>query len=692
MTHTFLLEIGLEEMPANIIRSAEKQLIEKTKEFLNKYHLNYSNVQGFSTPRRFSVIVKDLDDKQPDENLIVRGPAKKIAQDEKGNWTKAAIGFSKSQGGTVEDLIVKNDDGKPYVFIEKFIPGSESKKILEEMTEVIKKIEFPKSMKWGNTNYHYARPIHWILSLLGNQVIPMEVFNIESSKMTMGHRFLGEEIKINHPKEYEEKLKRQYVIVDRQKRQDLIINQINAICKKNNWTVPNLYSDLLNEVTDLVEYPTAFYGSFEESYLEIPNVVLETSMIDHQRYFSVWSKDKSKLLPYFISVRNGNDNHIKVVAKGNEKVLSARLADAKFFYEEDKKLSIKDYIEKLKILDYHKDIGTVYEKQLRVNKMTQYLNEFFKLTVDDEKDLKRASSIYKFDLVTQMVDEFTSLQGEIGALYAKERGESEGVSKAIREHYLPTSAKGKLPESKTAKLLAITDKLDSLIQFFSINLIPTGSNDPYALRRKAMGMVRIILDFDLSEFDLLAFLNKMIEVSEIPVDRMKKLEENENILVSFILNRLDKIMKNQYNISYDIRQAVLGTKDKDIIQILRNSIVLEEAKDKEGFKEFINSITRVLNITNKYESTDEFSMELITTESERKLADSINKLNNNFLQLNNSKERYMMLYECSPIIDDFFEENMIMVDNDELKANRLNLLNNLAHLIKDYADFDKIIV
>lgn len=692
MTHTFLLEVGLEDMPDNAIQSAEKQLVEKTKTFLDEQDLNYGKVFGFSTPRRFAVLVEDLDEKQPDETLVLRGPAKRIAQDEEGKWTKAAIGFSKGQGGSVKDLIIKEDKGEPYIFIEKFVPGKESKELLKEMAEVIKKIEFPKLMKWGNTNYHYARPIHWIIALLDDEVIPLEVFDIDSSNLTAGHRFLGEEIKINHPEEYEEKLEEQYVLADRQRRQDLIVEQIHAICEENNWSVPNLHSDLLDEVTDLVEYPTAFYGSFEESYLEIPTVVLETSMIDHQRYFSVWSADQSELLPHFISVRNGNEDHIENVAKGNEKVLSARLADAKFFYDEDKKLSIEDYIEKLKILDYHKDIGTIYEKEVRANKMARVMNEYFDLSATEQEDLERASSIYKFDLVTQMVKEFTSLQASIGALYAKERGENKSVAAAIGEQYLPSSAKGKLPETKIAKLLAMIDKLDSLIQFFSADLIPTGSNDPYALRRQAMGVVRLILSLEMEEIDLMAFLDRMIEVSELPEDRLEQLENNKEALINFILNRLTQIMQSEFEISHDIRQATLGTKEKNIIQILENAKVLEEEKESEGFKEFVESITRVFNITKAHKSSAAYSTELIETESERKIAEAIDELGQVFSERTVSKTRYDALNELSPMIDAFFEENMIMVDNEEVKENRLTILHNLADLAKKYADFSQIVI
>lgn len=692
MTHTFLLEIGLEEMPDNAIQSAEKQLVEKTKSFLDDHHLSYGEVHGFSTPRRFAVIVKELEERQADESLVVRGPAKRIAQDEDGNWTKAAIGFSKGQGADLKDLVIKEDKGEPYLYVEKFIPGKESKEILTELSDVIKNIEFPKLMKWGNTNYHYVRPIHWILSLLDDQVIPIEVFDVESSRYSYGHRFLGGKIELSHPSEYEEKLEKDYVIVNRQLRQDLIVEQINTICEKNNWTVPNLHSDLLEEVTNLVEYPTAFYGSFDEDYLELPTIVLETSMIDHQRYFSVWSKDKKTLLNRFISVRNGNDQHIENVSKGNEKVLSARLADAKFFYEEDEKLSIEDSIEKLKILDYHKDIGTIFDKQERVNHMVQELTGIFELTAEEVKDLTRVTSIYKFDLVTQMVDEFTSLQGRIGAIYAQERGENENVSNAIAEQYLPLSSKGDLPQSKVAKLLALLDKTDSLIQFFSANLIPTGSNDPYALRRQAMGIVRIILSFDSKQFNLIDYLEKMIQQSELPSHRYEQLKENKESLIDFILSRLEKMMEKEYEIPHDLRQATLAMEEKNIVEMLSHAKTLKDKKDTEDFKEFIDSITRVLNITKDYQSKNNYASEFIETESERQLAEASDKLMDEFYKFESSEDKYRALKNMSPLIDEFFEKNMIMVDNEEIKENRLTILNNIADIAKSYADFNQIIV
>ena len=536
MTHSFLFEIGLEDMPAGVIVQAEKQLVNYTKAFLDDVNLSYGDVSSFSTPRRFAVKVEDLAEKQLDEELTVRGPAQRIAQDDDGNWTKAAIGFSKGQGGSVEDLIIKDEDGEPYIYMEKHVVGKEAKELLKEIYTVVQKIEFPKNMKWGTTNYQYVRPIHWLVALLDDEVIPFQVFDVETSNQTEGHRFLGKQVTIQHPREYEEKLKEQFVLPNRSERKALIVEQLQELCGAKKWEVPTNYTDLLDEVTDLVEYPTVFYGEFDESYLALPEVVLETSMIDHQRYFPVReANEKHALLPYFISVRNGNTDHLENVARGNEKVLTARLSDSKFFYEEDQKATIDAFLDKIKQVDYHDQLGTLYEKQTRVANMVEVLANYYTLTDTEIDDLKRVSSIYKFDLVTQVVDEFPTLQGKIGEIYALERGEDAEVAKAIGEQYLPLSVTGHaLPESKIGKYTALLDKLDTLIQFFFYWVSkPTGSNDPYALRRQAIGVVRIMLALHEENIEIDLFMNDLVQASELPISREDTLDENKAALITF---------------------------------------------------------------------------------------------------------------------------------------------------------------
>lgn len=693
MTKTFLLEVGLEDMPAGVVLNTQKQLMDKTRTFLTEANLTFSEIIGYSSPRRFAVMVKELAEKQPDETLTVRGPAKKIAQDEEGNWTKAAIGFSKGQGGSVEDLIIKEEKGKPYVFIEKFVPGKSAQEILEGMDEVISNLEFPKNMKWSNLSYHYVRPIHWLVALLDDEVIPFEVFGVTTGRTSQGHRFLGESVEITVPEKYESLLNKQSVIPDRAERQNMIIEQIHGLCKQHNWAVPALESDLLEEVTDLVEYPTAFYGHFDEEYLKLPRVVLETSMIDHQRYFPVRDgKDTQALLPYFISIRNGNSEHIENVARGNEKVLTARLADAKFFYAEDQKTEIIEFVEKLKNVAYHEQLGSIYDKQNRAIKIIDVLADYFALSGPEIKELKEIAAIYKFDLVTQIVDEFPTLQGTIGGIYAKEHHLSDEIADAISEQYLPLSQVDPLPSTKLGKYIALIDKLDTLIQFFSIGLIPTGSNDPHALRRQAVGVVRLMLALDVKDIDIIHLIDDMVIASDLPKNRTAHLEENMQTLKDFILARLEQIMKTDYHFSYDIRQAVLATKNKNMIRMVEAGERLEQHKDDENYKKLVESITRILNITKTNGKTGEINEQLLKTDSEKELAKVIDQLAEIFNQTLDANKRYTALEKIHEPITEFFNHNMVMVDQPEIKENRLTLLNNLANITMDFADFSQLIV
>lgn len=693
MAHTFLLEVGLEEMPANVIVNTEKQLVNKTKNYLSSKNLAFQEISSYSTPRRFSILIEGLAEKQLDERLTVRGPAKRIAQDEEGNWTKAAIGFSKGQGGSVEDLVIKDEKGEPYVFIEKFIPGKSALEILQGLDQVVTKIEFPKQMKFGNTSYQYIRPIHWIVALLDDEIVPFNVFDISTDRYSKGHRFLGKAIAITNPKDYVSLLKKEFVIADRNERKTMIIDQINELCAEKNWEVPALDSELLEEVTDLVEYPTAFYGEFDVNYLDIPDVVLETSMIDHQRYFPVRAHNgDEELLRFFIFVRNGNRNYIENVARGNEKVLSARLADGRFFYLEDKKSEISDFVEQLKNIDYHEQLGTIKEKQTRANNMIEVISEKFEMSDEEIKALDKITSIYKFDLVTQIVDEFPTLQGTIGGIYAKERGESEEISAAISEQYLPQGQGDSLPNTKLGKYIALIDKLDTLIQFFTLGMIPTGSNDPHALRRQAIGAVRLILSFELNELNLTDLINELVNANEVSVDRQEHLEKNIKALNHFILDRLEQMMRSEYNIPHDIRQAALGMSNKNMSEMLEVAKFLEIQKEEVSYKEVVESVTRVLNMTKSNKATGDISNQLLESDSEKNLVSAISDLEKSFKETTKVHKRYTALEEITPLITEFFEHNMIMVDNESIKQNRLILLNKLADVTSQFADFSQLII
>jgi len=693
MTHSFLLEVGLEDMPAQVVPQAERQLVTGVKDFLKEANISFGEVNGYSTPRRFAVLVKDLAEKQPDENITVRGPAQRIGQDEEGEWTKAAIGFSKGQGGSVDDLIIKDEDGEPYLYMEKYIPGKATKDVLSGLPTVIENIEFPKNMKWGTTDYQYIRPIHWIVALLDIDVVPFEVFGVKTGQETNGHRFLGETVRLNQPEAYEEALQDEYVIPNRSKRRTMIMEQLEKLCQENQWETPTSYTELLEEVTDLVEYPTVFYGAFDERYLDVPEMVLETSMIDHQRYFPVREAEKEQaLLPYFISVRNGNAEHLDNVSRGNEKVLSARLADAKFFYEEDRDKEIADFVEQLKDLTYHDQLGSVFEKQERAQQMVTVIDTYYQLSEKEKEQLEQATSLYKFDLVTQVVSEFPSLQGKIGELYAKERQEKAGVTKAIGEQYLPTSMSDSLPETKIGNYLALIDKLDTLIQFFSVGLIPTGSNDPYALRRQALGVVRIMLALDEDTLALGDLLEDLVQASELPVSRQENLAENMQALQAFISDRVEQIMQTEYSIPHDVRQAALGTRHQNVTWMLAVAQVLEAEKNKEPFKAVVEALTRVVNMTEEEEVANAVNPDLLETESEKTLAQEVQALAQTFNEHPNAATAYQALEEIEEPVTDFFENNMVMIDNPAVKANRLTLLNKLAIIAKQFADFSQLVI
>jgi len=693
MTHSFLLEVGLEDMPAQVVPQAEEQLVAGVKEFLTEGNLSFGEVSGYSTPRRFAVRVDDLAEKQPDKNQTVRGPAQRIGQDDEGEWTKAAIGFSKGQGGTVDDLIIKDEDGEPYLYMEKYIPGKATKDVLTDLPTVIKNIEFPKNMKWGTPDYQYIRPIHWIVALLDDDIVPFEVFGVKTGQETNGHRFLGETVSINQPAAYEEALQNEYVIPDRSQRRAEIVEQLEKLCQENKWETPTSYTELLEEVTDLVEYPTVFYGAFDERYLEVPEMVLETSMIDHQRYFPVREAGNDQaLLPYFISVRNGNAKHLDNVARGNEKVLSARLADAKFFYDEDQNKEIAEFVEQLKDLTYHDQLGSVFEKQERSQRMVAVIDTYYQLSETEKEQLEQATSFYKFDLVTQVVSEFPSLQGKIGALYAKERQEEAEVANAIGEQYLPTSMSDSLPETKVGRYLALIDKLDTLIQFFSVGLIPTGSNDPYALRRQALGVVRIMLALDEDALVLDELLEDLVQASALPVSRQADLAENMQALQNFINDRVEQMMEAEYNIAHDVRQAALGTRHKNVTWMLAVAQVLEAEKNKDSFKEVVEALTRVVNMTEEEETADPIDSSLLETESEKMLADQVQILAQTFAENPEAATAYQALEKIEEPVTEFFENNMVMIDNPDVKANRLTLLNKLAIIAKQFADFSQLVI
>lgn len=693
MAKDLLLEIGLEEMPAHVVTPSRIQLEEKVIKFLDEHHLDYETVQSFATPRRLAVKVTAIPEKQADVEEEVKGPAKKIALDAEGNWSKAAQGFVRGQGVTTEDIVFKELNGVEYVYVTKFTKGQSAKEVLTKLNDVITSLTFPVTMHWANYDFEYIRPIHWIVALLDDEVIPFKVLDVTTGQTSRGHRFLGDDVTFQHANEYEAKLKEQFVVVQPNERKQMIVDQANALAAEKNWQLA-LDEELLEEVTNLVEYPTAFVGSFDEKYLSVPDEVLVTSMKEHQRYFEV-RNDQGLLMPHFIAVRNGDNVHLENVIKGNEKVLIARLEDAEFFYNEDKKLTIEACVEKLKNVTFHEKIGSIYEKMQRVALIAQIIGRKVGLSEEELEDLKRASEIYKFDLVTNMVGEFPELQGIMGEKYALLQGEKPAVATAIREHYLPTSSEGELPETAIGAVLALADKLDSVFSFFSVGMIPTGSNDPYALRRQTYGVIRIIEDKGWT-FPLVQLQTEVDEAVNQDVEKYGVLlNEGQAEVVEFVKARLRQLLMTK-NVRHDIIDAVVSAEQADLSKLFASANILKSRFEDQDFKPSMEALTRVINLAKKGQEllgdTEEgIDPSLFENKAEKELYQAVNGLSEAFAT-RTIAENYEALVNLRPLIDAYFNETMVMVEDEKVKQNRLKQLMQIAKMALSIASLDLLIV
>lgn len=689
MTHTLLLEIGLEEIPARFVVQSSAQLVERMAKFLEENRIAYENIKPFATPRRLTVLVSGVADKQTELNEHVKGPAKAIAQDEDGNWTKAAEGFARGQGLDVSDITFEDVDGKSYVFVDKKTVGKDTAEALVDLKEVVTSMTFPVTMRWGHNSFEYIRPIHWLTVMLDDVVIPFDILDVTTSNELEGHRFLGKRISLNTASDYEHALEAEYVIADRDKRKSLILDQIHALESGNDFKVAR-NDDLLDEVTDLVEYPTAFVGNFSEDFLQLPEEVLVTSMQDHQRYFAVYD-DQEKLLPRFVSVRNGNEEHIENVIAGNEKVLVARLSDGLFFYEEDRKKDIKDFSDKLDKVVFHEGLGTMNEKVNRLRKMGTIIGKEVGLSDRELKVVDRVAELSKFDLTTGLVDEFSELQGNMGGIYAKSAGESDEVSQAIYEQYYPTSSDGELPSSTAASVIAIADKLDNLIMFFGAGIIPTGSNDPNALRRQAYGLLRIMLENNWS-LDMEDLVEEVATQVDFPTnDFIDGIKENKNALNSFFKSRVRQYLERA-NVPHNIIEAVLASSKHNFVNVIESARVLNNHQNDENYKDFVEQTSRVLNLYDKAEElgyTDAtINADKLVTDSEKKLANLVESFDENI----GGEAYYQALINLNDPITTFFENNMVMADDESEKENRLNLIYNLGGKILQFADTRQLVI
>lgn len=676
MAKNLLVELGLEELPAYVVTPSEKQLGDRMAAFLKEKRLAFEGIQTFSTPRRLAVRVLGLADAQTDLTEDFKGPSKKIALDADGNFTKAAQGFVRGKGLTTDDIEFREVKGEEYVYVTKHETGKAAKEVLVDIPEILSAMTFPVSMHWANNTFEYIRPVHTLTVLLDDEALDLDFLDIHSGRVSRGHRFLGHETEIASADSYEEDLRKVFVIADAKERQDMIVNQIKAIEKAENVRV-EIDDELLNEVLNLVEYPTAFMGSFDTKYLEVPEEVLVTSMKNHQRYFVVRDLD-GNLMPNFISVRNGNEKHIENVIKGNEKVLVARLEDGEFFWREDQKLKIADLVAKLDNVTFHEKIGSLSEHMSRSKVIATYLAEKAGASAEESKALARAAEIYKFDLLTGMVGEFDELQGIMGEKYALLAGEDAAVAIAIREHYLPNSAEGNLPETKVGALLALADKLDTILSFFSVGLIPSGSNDPYALRRATAGVVRI-----MDAFGLKIPMDELIDnLYALSFDSLTY--EHKAEVMDFIRARVEKMMSK--SVSKDIKEAVLASSNFVVAEMLEAADALVEASKAEGYKAAVESLSRVFNLAEKAQEGVAVDASLFENDEEKALAQAAADLN----LAGSASDKLAQLFVLSSVIDKFFDNTMVMVDNEAVKNNRLAILAELTAKASSVAAFNKL--
>lgn len=666
MAEDVLFEIGAEEIPAGAMPGILAQLKSLTETKLQEHHLKYEVIRTMGTPRRITLMVDGAADMSEELSERHKGPSAAIAYDADGNPTKAAIGFARGKGLDVADLVV--EDG--YIYAETKTAGVKAMDIFTQiLPELIHGLSFPKSMHWGDLDDKFIRPVRWILALLGTAVIPVEFAGVRSSNFSRGHRFLGERgVLVQHPADYIKNLEDNFVIVDQDKRRDMISKQLHDLADSKNATIV-WDDDLLEEVLYLVEYPTALCGTFDESYLALPDAAVITPMKDHQRYFPLVSKD-GKLLPMFLTVRNGDSHSLDVVTAGNERVLRARLDDAKFFFNEDRKKALSDRSEGLKKIVFQEGLGNLADKTERLLALGAEFGEACGLGEDAMVELERATVLAKTDLTTGMVTEFTELQGIIGKEYALLDGESGEVAEAIFEQYLPRFAGDILPETPAGKVLSIIDKVDNIVATFSRGLIPTGSQDPYALRRQTIGVLNILSNsaWNVSFEPLWRQDLTLLGVPEA------KHDEIVGQLNNFFALRLKNIYLD-HEVPHNVIELVLSNPTVTVTQAdgLVKAIMAHRIDENV---ELVQAYTRMYNLVKNesYKAVDDL---LFSDEAEKALfKEAVLAYENSQTALENKDyDKVVAIPETLvPAINKFFEDVMVMVDDEAVKANRLQLV------------------
>ncbi|MBD3879496.1 MAG: glycine--tRNA ligase subunit beta [Quinella sp. 1Q5] len=677
---TLLLEIGTEEIPAHAMPNILSQLKTLAEKSLTEARIDFGEVKTLGTPRRLALLIDDVAATQADVEEEKRGMSSKIAFDADGNPTKAAIGFAKKNKVRPEDLITR--DGYIYAVIrERGKPSAEILKTL--LPKLVCDLNFPNNMRWGDLDFKFIRPLRWIVALFGAEVIPFEVANVTSGRTSRGHRFLSAgDFDVATADDYVDACAENFVIVDQDKRRDMIVKQINEVAASKGGAA-EITDDLLEEVLYLVEYPTALAGEFETKYLALPAEAVITPMRDHQRYFPVKATDGA-LMPLFITIRNGGKDYLEIVQHGNERVLKARLEDAQFFFNEDRKKSLAAHRDKLKTVVFQEGLGSVYEKTERLVKLVEKISS---LVGVDAANAIRAAQLSKADLVTGMVTEFTELQGVMGREYAKLDGEAAEVCAAIDEHYMPRFAGDGQPKTTAGKVLSLADKIDNIVATFSRGLVPTGSQDPFALRRQALGIVNLLSGarWSLSIREVVALAMDLLNIA----DETKR-DKIQSDVADFMRLRIRNVLSNSTR--YDVIDAVIDDVD-DVFAVTLKAAALEQFLKTPDATKTVQSFVRVSNLAKKADSA-EMITEQFKLDAEKVLHGAFAAIKVATDELIAKKDflgALDVLKKLSTPIDSFFDSVMVMDEDLAVRRNRLALLKSIDNLLAKIADFAKIV-
>lgn len=683
MSKNLLLEIGTEEMPANIMSGVVDQLKALAASQFEAHRIAAESITIYATPRRLAVLVKDAADRQPDEEVKKRGPSVKAAFDADGNPTRAAQGFARGQHIDPSELVKEGE----YTWAHVVHAGKKVEDVLPELfLALITGLNFTRSMRWADEEAHFIRPVRWIVALCNKEIIPMEFAHVKSGNVSRGHRFLCKEpVVISDPLSYQETMRHAFVIVDQDERREMIRTGLLAVADKLGGHVWH-NADLLEEINYLVEYPTPLYGRIDDEFLKLPVPAVVTPMRDHQRYYPVRNEDGS-LMPYFLTVRNGGTKALENVQHGNEKVLRARLDDAKFFFENDRKKTLEGHRDDLTRINYQEGMGDMRDKADRLQKLTEAIGKDWDFDAEKTADADRAAFLSKSDLATGMVTEFTELQGEMGKEYALLDGEKPEVAQAIFEQYMPRFAGDILPQQEIGRALSLADKLDNLAATFLRGLIPTGSQDPFALRRQTIGAVNILTDGKI-HWDIRRGIEAALAL--LPGE-----EETKKTVLSqiedFFRQRIKAIMLDE-GIAYDIIDAVLAGPVDDIYALFlkARSMAESQLKDEADLRQ---AVTRLANIT-KGKTGGKVDPSLFTEDVEKKLQDAFEAASKKVLPLFAAYqygEALPVLKGLTAPINDYLDNVMVMVDDEAVKNNRISQLLATLALFNTWGDFSKLV-